>query len=186
MTLLELLEKNDHYFEHVFRQNKTDKEIRHSYCSLFYDQYLLPYKNKEITLLEIGICHGGSLMLWNDYFEKGTIIGTDICDMTQGSTTPYNRITTYFEDAYTSTFINKLPALDIVIDDGPHTLDSHKKFIDLYLAKVRPGGMLIIEDIRNRDNAKILVDKVKHLNYDLHDSIDQTGNHDNLVLIIKV
>ena len=186
MTLLELLEKNDHYFEHVFRQNKTDKEIRHSYCSLFYDQYLLPYKNKEITLLEIGICHVGSLMLWNDYFEKGTIIGTDICDMTQGSTTPYNRITTYFEDAYTSTFINKLPALDIVIDDGPHTLDSHKKFIDLYLAKVRPGGMLIIEDIRNRDNAKILVDKVKHLNYDLHDSIDQTGNHDNLVLIIKV
>ena len=73
MTLLELLIKNNHYYEHVFRQNTTDKELRHSYCSLFYDEHLLPYKHKEINLLEIGICHGGSLILWNDYFEKSKI-----------------------------------------------------------------------------------------------------------------
>ena len=184
MTLLELLEKNDHYFEHVFRQNKTDKEIRHSYCSLFYDEYLLPYKNKKITLLEIGICHGGSLMLWNDYFEKGTIIGTDICDMTKGSTTPYNRITTYFEDAYTSAFINKLPALDIVIDDGPHTLESQLSCIDMYYPKINPGGMLIIEDIMNIDNANALVKKARNYKHQLFDSSKITGISDNIILAI--
>jgi hypothetical protein len=186
MTLLELLIKNDHYFEHVFGQNKTDKELRHKYCSLFYDEYLLPYKDKEITLLEIGVCHGGSLILWNDYFEKGTIIGTDIYDMTKRSTAPYPRITAYFEDAYRAEFINKLPMLDIVIDDGPHTLESQLSCINMYGSKIKPGGMLIIEDIIDINNANKLVEKANSLGYknQLFDSSELTDNHDNIILAI--
>jgi hypothetical protein len=188
MTLVELLVKNNHYYEHVFRQNTTDKELRHSYCSLFYDEHFLPYKHKEINLLEIGICHGGSLILWNDYFEKSKIFGVDIVDMTQGSTKPYERINTYFEDAYQDEFISKLPPLDIVIDDGPHTIESQLLCIDVYCPKINPGGMLIIEDIIDINNGNRLAEKANSLGYkhQLFDSTEVTGNHDNIILAIWI
>jgi len=186
-TLVELLEKNDHYFEHSGNINRTDKELRHRYCSLIYDQLFEPLRNLPLDILEIGTCHGGSLILWHDFFPYANIVGVDNSDQVYHPVIDtYQRIALKFDDAYSDKFVSNLYLFDIIIDDGPHTLESHKKFIDLYLPQVRPGGLLIIEDIRNRDNAKILVDKVKHLNYDLHDSIDQTGNHDNLVLIVKV
>lgn len=184
-TLLNLLEQNDHYFVHSGSVNRTDKELRHRYCSLVYDNLFAPYKNKNLTILEIGICHGGSLILWNDYFPNASIIGVDLDDQTAPPLKTYNRITTHFVDAYSEKFISELPDIDILIDDGPHSVESQLRCIDLYLDKIKKDGLLVIEDIRNRDNAKKLVEKVKHLNYELHDSVDETGNHDNIVLIIR-
>ena len=37
--------------------------------------------------------------------------------------------------------------IDILIDDGPHTLQSHQKLLELYLPKMNKGGYVIIEDI---------------------------------------
>lgn len=184
-TLLELLVENDHYFVHGGSINRTDKELRHRYCSLVYDKLFAPYRDLELTILEIGICHGGSLVLWNDYFSNAKIIGIDNDDQTAPILKTYPRISTKFTDAYTKSLADAIGPVDIFIDDGPHTLESQLVSIDLYLPNVKPNGLFIIEDIYDRNNAKALVEKVKHLNYELHDSIDLTGNHDNLVLVIK-
>ena len=42
-----------------------------------YDQILEPWIEKKIVLLELGVRKGGSLLLWRDYFPKGTIVGID-------------------------------------------------------------------------------------------------------------
>ena len=43
-----------------------------------YDPILVPWVDKEIKLLELGIHKGGSLQLWRDYFPRGIIVGIDI------------------------------------------------------------------------------------------------------------
>ena len=43
-----------------------------------YDPILEPWVDQPVTLLEIGVYKGGSLLLWRDYFPSGTIVGVDI------------------------------------------------------------------------------------------------------------
>ena len=44
-----------------------------------YDRWFLPYRNREISFLEIGVQNGGSLQIWNKYFNNAkNIIGCDI------------------------------------------------------------------------------------------------------------
>jgi hypothetical protein len=107
--------------------------------------------------------------------------------MTQGSTAPYDRITTYFEDAYRPEFISKLPPLDIVIDDGPHTLESQLMCIDMYMPKITLNGILIIEDIININTANALVEKANSLGYkhQLFDTTGITGISDNIILVVR-
>jgi len=56
----------------------------------------------------------------------------------------------------------------------------------MYGSKIKPGGMLIIEDIIDINNANKLVEKANSLGYknQLFDSSELTGNHDNIILAI--
>ena len=45
-----------------------------------YYAYFSPLKNKDITLLEIGIKEGASIRMWRDFFINGKIYGIDIND----------------------------------------------------------------------------------------------------------
>jgi hypothetical protein len=54
----------------------TDK-IANRYLE-WYDPILQPLVDQEVKVLEIGVDAGGSLLLWRDYFPKGTITGVDV------------------------------------------------------------------------------------------------------------
>lgn len=144
---MELLELNDHYHKKSGRNIGTDKEWRHKYCSTFYEEAFLPYKDKPVTLLEIGTGQGGGLLLWNDYFTQGEIYGLDVNDYTENCHKDYPRIHTALINAYDSQTADSLPGFDIVIDDGPHTKESQIAAIQLYLPKVKKDGIFVIEDI---------------------------------------
>jgi hypothetical protein len=61
----------------IVDKNISDKNTCHSYLEV-YDNIL---KDKQLTcknVLEIGIQHGGSIKLWNDYFVNANIYGLDI------------------------------------------------------------------------------------------------------------
>ena len=101
--------------------------------------------------MEIGVQTGGSIKLWNDYFPNALVYGVDV-DIYQNRCRELSpRIRFINADAYTpecaSTFESEL--FDVIIDDGPHTLDSMCKFVNLYYRIVKPGGYLIIEDIQD-------------------------------------
>jgi hypothetical protein len=135
--------RNDTHYEFG-----TDKEFHHRYCSNFYDEFLAPYRDKELKLLEIGVHRGGSLAVWHHYFPNASILGLDVVDHgAKSNCASYPRINVVFADGYDNSFVSVLPSFDIVIDDGPHTKESHLKALSLYPSKLNPGGVFIIEDI---------------------------------------
>src|SRR5262245_55693143 len=54
----------------------TDK-INNRYLE-WYDPFVQHLVSEKITLLELGVHKGGSLLLWRDYFPKALIVGIDI------------------------------------------------------------------------------------------------------------
>ena len=58
-----------------FNTDKADKYLTN------YDKYFHHLRDREVNLLELGVFKGGSLLLWEKYFEKGNIVGVDINDV---------------------------------------------------------------------------------------------------------
>ena len=158
--LLEQYEQNRH------RYLDTDKEYpAHGYISKFYTFEFEKYKNKPVNILEIGCASGGSLLLWSDYFQYATIYGVDNGQdgrfhRCQTSTAGNNRIKLYKASGYNPDLVKALPNFDIIIDDGPHTKESHLEFLDLYVPKLNQGGVLIIEDVENISYGKEYCNKL--------------------------
>ena len=127
----------------------TDKNSLHSYCDHFYETELARYRDQQVRIVEIGINEGGSLMLWAEWFGQAEILGVDL--MLRGNCerdcSRYPNIWLSTGNAYVPDSVPVFPEADIIIDDGPHTLESHVFAVRNYLPKVKPGGVFIIEDV---------------------------------------
>jgi hypothetical protein len=141
MNLLELFNNT---------QNKSDKELYHRYISNFYSDKFEKFKNKNISILEIGIQYGNSLKLWEQFFLNSQIYSIDI--------NPYyiheynENVNIIIGDAYCEKTINYFKEInikfDIIIDDGPHTLSSQDYFLENYQQFLKPkNSIIILEDI---------------------------------------
>lgn len=128
--------------------NRTDKHTVHSYLEV-YEALFSPIRDTASHVLEIGICDGGSIKLWNDYFTKAKIHGIDV-QMPLGWLRAYPRVRMYEQDAYSDVARSFFPfPLDVIIDDGPHTLESMKHTATHYTPLLSPQGILVIEDIQS-------------------------------------
>jgi hypothetical protein len=183
----------------LVNDKNTDKNTTHSYLTLY--EYLL--KNKKDSaknILEVGIGNfgeknGGSIKLWYDYFTNATIYGLDILPINRvmDELLNNNRIILYTStDAYnnnffTNQFLNKNIKFDFMLDDGPHTLESMKKFINLYSQIMTDDGILIIEDVQSIDWIDILKNEVpenlkKYIK--IYDLREIKGRYDDIVFTI--
>lgn len=152
-TLLEIMDDENLFLDEVNRKG-TDKLTKHPYSEK-YEGLFLPYRDEPVRLLEIGAYYGASTIAWDRYFPKGDITVVDIEERTALHNTKgridESRTRIVIGDAYTKEFADTLGTFDIINDDGPHSLESMRKCIELYYPKLNPGGFLIIEDIPNRD-----------------------------------
>jgi hypothetical protein len=127
----------------------TDKNGIHSYIDNLYTNL---FKNKRSTadkVLEIGVWTGGSLVLWRDYFQKAKIYGIDV-DPPIMELISEERIIQITADAYSDYVVNSLhKEFDIIIDDGPHTLESMIDCVVKYLPKLKSDGIMVIEDLKD-------------------------------------
>lgn len=185
---------------HEFIDNsRTDKNTVHSYLGL-YDNLLSNKRETAKNVLEIGIFKGGSIKLWNDYFTNAVIHGLDIIHINEvwgdiknnEKIKLYTSVDAYDETFFKNNFLHKNIKCDFMLDDGPHTLDSMKQFIQLYSQIMTDDGILIIEDVQSMDWIPILYNEVpetlkKYVNvYDLrqnkyrYDDIVFTINKTNL------
>lgn len=141
----------------------TDKNTTHSYLEL-YEKLLNKKKETAQNVLEIGIGdfgekNGGSVLLWKNYFKNATIYSMDILPISRVVDELLNdpRVKLYTEtdgynsDFFQNTFLNPGLKFDFMLDDGPHTLESMIKFIELYSQVMTEDGILIIEDIQSMD-----------------------------------
>ena len=73
-----------------FYENNSRKDLNkwHHYFDI-YEENFSRYRNKKITLLEIGVFRGGSLSMWKKYFgAQAKIIGIDIKPKVNGNNLP--------------------------------------------------------------------------------------------------
>lgn len=139
--------------------SRTDKNTLHHYLPV-YDDLLARIKDSALNVLEVGICFGGSIKLWHDYFPNATIHGIDCMlyefvwdelknndriKLYTSSTVDVKKVDAYDPEWVMSTFGGK--TFDFMLDDGPHTFESQVAFLNLYLPLLARGGILIIEDI---------------------------------------
>ncbi len=183
---------------------RTDKNTRHSYLNL-YENLLCSKKYSAKNILEIGIgegndgvciSNGGSIKLWCDYFSNATIHALDIkhintiWDGIQNNEKIilYTSTDAYDEDFFTKTFLNKNIFFDMLLDDGPHSLESMKQFIKLYTQVMATDGILMIEDVQSIEWIEELKNVVPlHLQkyIEIYDLRHIKNRYDDIVFVIN-
>jgi hypothetical protein len=171
----------------------TDKQTLHSYGPI-YEQLLSPLKGKNATILEVGVQLGGSLLLWHDFLSDGVVIGLDNKDAIDPSIMPRMdplRCAVLFMDAYDDGTISKVKQLapngiDFAIDDGPHSLVSQQRFLELYLPLLNKGGTAVIEDIQDYAWFELLIPFVSsEYACEIIDLRNVKGRYDDLMLVVS-
>ena len=117
-----------------------------------YDRLFSSYRDKEITLLEIGVQNGGSLELWCKYFPKAKkLIGCDINPECERLNYDDPRVSIVVGDANNpitkSKILNMSSEFDIIIDDGSHLSGDIVKSFAHYFDCLKNEGMYIAEDL---------------------------------------
>lgn len=180
--------------EKLVDNSRTDKNTIHSYLPV-YENLLIKNKFKAKNILEIGIQDGGSIKLWADYFINAKVVGIDIIDIDSIHADIKNndRITIYASsdayniDFFNNNFLNKDVKFDLLVDDGPHTLQSMIEFITNYSQIMTDDGILIIEDIQSQDWIDILKNSVpenlkKYIK--IYDLRQNKGRYDDILFTI--
>jgi hypothetical protein len=166
----------------------TDKNTIHSYV----DAYEELFKAKRFTatnILEIGIGpyqpNGGSIKMWADYFPIDQV-NPDLFNHSRiflhTSNDAYNK------NFFTNTFLSKGMKFDIMIDDGPHTLESMVYFITMYSQLLKEDGIMVVEDVQQIGWTDILractPDALKPY-IEVQDRRGVKGRYDDILFIIN-
>lgn len=171
---------------------KSDKGTIHQYIYSFYSDEFTPKKNDNLTIVEIGIQRGYSLILWKDWFINSNIYGIDNgTEMNPEAIQMVDSIigiNVIYRDAYDNQTCNLFEdnSIDYLIDDGPHTLESQIKCVQQWFPKIKKGGKLIIEDIQKFDRDRIKFDEL-NISYEIIDTRDISPHNqqDDILLIFK-
>jgi SAM-dependent methyltransferase len=174
---------------------KSDKGTTHDYINGYYSNEFTSKRNDKLKILEIGVHEGRSVKLLREWFVNSEITGIDpfgngLVDNIADEIRKMGDINIIQNDAYTENVLDMFEdnSIDYLIDDGPHTLDSQLFAIEYWFKKVKPGGIMIIEDIQKLDRDKEKIDELCYkleLHYETIDLRDNKNRYDDVLLIFK-
>ena len=119
----------------------TDKgSMRHLYTPI-YEQYLEPWRSRELTILEIGVASGASLRMWSAYFPQARVIGLDVNEQCSEVCRDNARIDIRIVDA---TLSPQPEQFDLIIDDRSHLAGHIAENYRTNWSSLKPGGFYII------------------------------------------
>ena len=135
----------------LFQIYKNLKHVSLKYDTYFqtYEEIFSKYVGKEITFVEVGVLHGGSLFMWREYFgEKARIIGIDLHPAAKelekygfeiyiGSQSDIN---------FWKNFFSKIGKIDILLDDGGHGNVQQIVTLSEAIHNTNDDGTIVIED----------------------------------------
>jgi cephalosporin hydroxylase len=126
----------------------TEYYEKHGYTEL-YSNYI-PETGK-FTLLEIGVWHGDSLRMWEEYNPELNIHAVDIDPDVLNFMNPSDKSVIHIGDQSDKEFMEDVVvasgAPDFIIDDGSHRYDDIIKAFDILYPKLKSGGYYFIEDL---------------------------------------
>ncbi len=131
-------------------KNNTGKLI-HKWQHYFeiYDRHFSRYRGKEVHIVEFGVFQGGSLQMWKDYFgPDAKIYGVDInphCKQLEDE-----QVEIFIGDqenrAFLRTLAQQIPHIDILIEDGGHTMKQQIHTFEELYPSVAEDGIYLCED----------------------------------------
>ena len=162
----------------------TDKDDPHNYIPIYQEEMT---KTKDVSILEIGVAYGGSLLLWDSYFENATIVGVDLYPKFDGvvpDVVEYkvHVIDSMDKEAFDAAFEYK--TFDYIIDDGLHTVEAQIKTFDNYFSKLKSGGKYFIEDIELPENVVKIKRHLLKYDYKFYDFTSISETPDDMMFVI--
>lgn len=116
----------------------------------FYERHFGAWRNRTVTVLEIGVFQGGSLELWANYFGPlATVVGIDTDPAAAAMAAPnvHVRVGSQTDTAFLAQIIEEFGAPDIVIDDGSHRSADIKTTFQYLYPQLSKNGIYLVEDV---------------------------------------
>ena len=141
-------------------ESRCDKFTDHSYKSLY--KFLI--RGTPSNVLEIGVRLGAGFYYWKDLYDIQDIWGIDNRTLevaSQEDGLPYMEVPewgTFIHSDIYAVNVDELPSYDLIVDDGSHWPKDQSYALNQFHSKLTKGGLMIIEDILNLDNANYIVD----------------------------
>lgn len=124
-------------------KHKTDKSsMTHHYLDN-YEKYFESWKDKEFTLLELGVAGGASIRTWEEYFTKAKIYGIDNNSDCAGEGIFIGDAT---NEEFLNSVLNQIGEVSVVIEDSSHVGWDMIKLFELLFIKIKSGGYFFLED----------------------------------------
>jgi hypothetical protein len=132
----------------IFR-SVSQKSFKHEKYFDIYDSELGPYRDRKVTVVEVGVLDGGSLFLWKEFFgPNARIIGIDFNP--EAAKWVNEGFEIYIGDQadrqFWNSFYGEVGMVDVLIDDGGHTDVQQITTMQEAIPRIRDGGLIIIED----------------------------------------
>lgn len=115
-----------------------------------YERHFARYRGRQVTILEIGVWKGGSLQMWKHYFgADARIYGVDINpDCAMFAEPQIEVLIGSQEDREFLRWLRSyLPTIDILIDDGGHTMRQQIVTFEELFPHIAPDGVYLCEDL---------------------------------------
>ena len=136
--------------ETIFKNNNNRLISKWMHYFEIYDRHFSKYRNQEIVILEIGVSQGGSLQMWKEYFgPKAKIYGIDLeprCKELEEE-----NIEIFIGSQSDRNFLREvkkaIPPLDILIDDGGHTMKQQIASFEELFDHIKDDGIYLCEDL---------------------------------------
>ncbi len=135
----------------VYKSYRKSKylSVKHSSYFQVYEELLLPYRNRPLTFVEVGVQHGGSLFMWRDFLgTEARIIGIDLNPLAkQWENAGFEiHIGDQADPRFWQQFFAVVGDVDVLLDDGGHTNEQQIVTAHHCIPHIRDRGLLIVED----------------------------------------
>src|SRR4051795_10263780 len=114
-----------------------------------YEQHLSRFQGRTVTMLEIGVWHGGSLQMWKQFLGPAAqIVGVDINPDCKEYEEPQIavRIGDQADQEFLQGVVDEFGPFDIVLDDGSHKQADMNSTFELLYPQLDRNGVYIAED----------------------------------------
>jgi SAM-dependent methyltransferase len=184
------------------RSNVTDSRHCHPY-TLFYDSLFKNKRNDCLNIAEIGILEGSSLRMWQEYFPSSNVYGFEYSDdyinkfknLYNNDRVTLAKIDVTQSDSIKNSFNSMDKLYDIVIEDTTHHFEDQIRVIENMYQHIKPGGIIIIEDIFKTYNENDYINRLAPILTHFQDyyfvSVDHVNrysagwNNDKLFILVK-
>lgn len=138
--------------EQLYAEHNGKVSDKWSIYLVEYGRIFGEYRDKPVTLLEIGIQNGGSLEIWSKFFANAQkLVGCDINPDCARLVYEDPRVAVVVgdanSDAVQSIVLQHAPVFDVMIDDGSHRSSDIVKSFARYFPHLADGGVFVAEDL---------------------------------------